>query len=63
MAIVKHPKNRHVMATSAKSKPYVARTVKPNRKAARAAAAQAADATVPATPEDRHDPIDPNPPE
>jgi hypothetical protein len=38
MAIVKHPKNRHVMAASAKSKSYVNRAVKPNRKAARAAA-------------------------
>jgi hypothetical protein len=51
MSMVKHPKNRHVMAASAKSKPYVPRAVKPNRNAARAAMPQADEIAVPETPE------------
>lgn len=61
MAIIKHPKNRHVMAASAKSKSYVTRTVKPNRKAARAAMPQTGDVGVPETPEERTIAIDPKP--
>jgi hypothetical protein len=59
MAIVKHPKNRHVMAASAKSKTYVTRGVKPNRKAARAAAQPAAEAPVPAAAPDEAPSVEP----
>lgn len=58
MAIVKHPKNRHVMAATAKSKPYVTRAVKPNRKAARVERSKTGVDAAPETPEAPPIPID-----
>jgi hypothetical protein len=63
MAIVKHPKNRHVMAASAKSKTWVTRAVKPNRKAARAAGLTAAEAPVPAAAPDEAPYVEPERPD
>jgi hypothetical protein len=61
MAIVKHPKNRHVMAANAKSKTYVTRAVKPNRKAERVAATPASDGAAVESALEATDPIESEP--